>query len=138
MLVKNKILAVGNDPELLGIVQQGLGGEYDVVSTQDTGSGLRDEVHQESPDFIILDIMMPTLDGIEVCLQMRRWTQTPILMLTTWDTQEGMVRGLNLCSETYLTQAFGMEELKNRIESTLQRTTAPMIDPLVNIPTSMS
>ena len=142
MLAKNKILVIGNDPELLGLIQEELSDEYDVVSTQETGSGLRDEVHQECPEFIILDIMMPTLDGIEICLHMRQWTQTPILMCTAWETEDNKVRGLNLCSDTYLTQPFGTQELKNRIEQTLKRNAAVAAaaasDPLANIRTSMS
>ena len=123
MIAKTKILAVGNDPELLGLLQQELNnGDYEVVSTQDTEAGLRDELHEQRPDFIILDIMMPNLDGIETCLQLRQWSQVPILMLSTWNTAYGMVRGLNLGSESYLTEPFGIEELKTRINEMLKRT----------------
>jgi len=130
MLTKTKILAVGNDPALLGLLQQELNNDgYEVASTQDTGAGLRDELHEENPDFVILDIMMPNLDGIEICLHLRQWTQVPIMMLSTWDTEDGMVRGLNLGSESYLTDPFGIEELKVRINETLKRNTTAMIDP---------
>ena len=136
MITKTKILAIGNDPELLGLLQQKLNSDgYEVVSTQETGTGLRDELHQEQPDFIILDIMMPALDGIEMCLQLRQWTSLPIMMLTTWGTPEGTVRGLNLCSDSYLTEPFGIDILKTRINETLERNAAVTTDPFSNIPT---
>lgn len=137
MLAKTKILAIGNDPELLGLLQQELNNhDYKVVSTQDTGAGLRDELHQENPDFIILDIMMPTLDGIGTCLQLRQWTPLPIMMLSTWGAGDGMVRGLNLGSESYLSEPFGIHELKARINETIKRNATTMTDPLTNIGTS--
>ena len=137
MIAKTKILAVGNDPELLGLLQQKLNdGNYEVVSTQDTGGGLRDELHEENPDFIILDIMMPTLDGIGTCLQLRQWTQLPVMMLSTWGAADGMVRGLNLGSESYLTEPFSIDELKERINETLKRNATTMTDSLTNIRTN--
>jgi DNA-binding response OmpR family regulator len=133
MIAKTKILAIGNDPELLGLLQEELNGnDYEVASTQDTGAGLRDELHEADPDFICLDIMMPKLDGIGVCLHLRQWTQVPIMMLSTWGAGEGKVRGLNLGSEGYLTESFGIAELKARINNTLRRDAAAMTDPLTN------
>ena len=137
MLRKTKILAIGDDPALSRLLEQELrNGYYEVASTQDTGISLRDVLNQELPDFIILDIMMPTLDGIRICLHLRQWTQVPIMMLSTWGTRDGTVRGLNLGSESYLTEPFGVEELKARINQTLKRKTNAMIDPLTNIGTS--
>ena len=134
MIAKTKILAVGNDPELLGLLQEGLNSDdYEVASTQDTGPGLRDELHEENPDFIILDIMMPTLDGIGICLHLRQWTQVPIMMLSTWGTEDDMVRGLNLGSDSYLTEPFGTDTLNTRIEETIKRNSAAAADPLTNI-----
>ena len=130
MITKTKILAISSDPALLRLLQQELNdGDYEVASTQHTGISLRDVLYRELPDFIILDIMMPTLDGIEICLHLRQWTQTPIMMLSTWGTGDGMVRGLNLGSESYLTEPFGIDELKARINETLKRNAADMIDP---------
>jgi len=137
MMAKTKILAVGNDPALLGLLQKELNdADYEVVSTQDTGAGLRDELHQENPDFIILDIMMPNLDGIGICLQLRQWTQLPIMMLSTWGAEEGKVRGLNLGSNSYLTESFGIDKLRTRINETLQRNFATMKSTLTNIRSS--
>ena len=135
MISKTKILAVGSDPELLGLLQQELNNDgYEVVSTQDTGAGLRDELHEEHPDFIILDIMMPNLDGIGICLHLRQWTQVPIMMLSTWGTLDGMVRGLDLGAESYLTEPFGIDELKTQINETIKRNAAAMTNPHTGTP----
>ncbi|OGO44188.1 MAG: hypothetical protein A2137_03825 [Chloroflexi bacterium RBG_16_58_8] len=132
MLTKTKILTISRDPVLVSILQQGLnGGEYEIVNTQHTGYQLKEVVDAEQPAFIILDIIMPTLDGIGTCLQLRQWTQLPIMMLSTWGTGNRTVRGLNLCSECYLTEPFGVDALKTRIEETLKRTVAAT-DPLSN------
>lgn len=137
MLEKTKILAISSDPTLLKLLEQELSdGDYLVASTQNTGSSLKDLLDKAHPDFIILDIVMPTLDGIGTCLHLRQWTQTPIMMLSTWGTRDGMVRGLNLGSESYLTEPFGIDELKTRINETLKRSTTAMADPLTNIGTS--
>ena len=88
--------------------------------------------YQEHPDFVILDVIMPELDGIGVCLTIRQWSQVPIMMLSTWGTGGDMVRGLNLGSETYLTEPFGIDKLKIQINETLKRNASAMTDPLTN------
>ena len=139
MLTKKKILAISGDSELKDFLGRELGnGNYEVVSTKDTGLTLRDKIDKEKPDFIILDIMMPTLDGIEVCLRLRQWTKLPIMMLTKWGTDDGTVRGLNLSSDSYLTEPFGTDTLNIRIEDTIKRNSAAATDPLTNIYTSNS
>jgi DNA-binding response OmpR family regulator len=134
MPAKSKILTISNDSALLKFLRQGLnGGNYELATTQQTGVALKDVVDRELPDFIILDIMMPHLDGIGVCLHLRQWTQTPIMMLSTWGTADGMVRGLNLSSDSYLTEPFGFNEVKRRVNDTLNRSTIAMKDQLTNI-----
>jgi DNA-binding response OmpR family regulator len=122
MMAKTKILTISRDPVLVNFVQRELdNGNFEVVSTQHTDVQLRDVIIAEQPGFIILDIVMPSLDGIGTCLQLRQWTQTPVIMLTTWDTINGQVRGLNLSSDSYLTEPFGSNVLKKRIKETLKR-----------------
>jgi DNA-binding response OmpR family regulator len=122
MLAKIKILAVSRDTALVNFLQQKLGSEtYEVINTRHSGIQLRHVLEAEQPDFIILDIVMPTLDGIGTCLQLRQWTQLPIMMLSTWGTLGNAVRGLNLCSDSYLTEPFEADVLKKRIEDTLNR-----------------
>jgi DNA-binding response OmpR family regulator len=123
MLTKTKVLAISNDQEMLDLLDKEFNNcLYELFTTETSGVALRDELDEREPDFIILDIVMPNLDGIETCLHLRQWTQTPIMMLSTWGTGEGMVRGLNLSSDSYLTEPFGIDELKARIDDTLKRT----------------
>jgi len=136
MLAKTKILTISTDPVLVSFLQQGLNdGEYEIISTRHTGMHLRDVIDSEDPEFIILDIMMPTLDGIGTCLQLRQWTHLPIMMLSTWGTGDGTVRGLSLGSDSYLTEPFGVEVLKTRIDETLKRNAAATVDPLSDMRT---
>jgi DNA-binding response OmpR family regulator len=128
MTDKIKILTVSRDTSLVTILQKEFNdGNYEIINTERCGVYLRDVLRAENPAFIILDIIMPSLDGIGTCLQIRQWTQTPIMMLSTWDTCDCKVRGLNLGSDSYLTEPFGMDVLKTRIQDTLKRTTT--IDP---------
>jgi two-component system KDP operon response regulator KdpE len=134
MPAKTKILAISSDPTLLRLLQQEFSdGDYEIASTQHNGNGLRDMLCRELPDFIILDIMMPTLDGIGVCLHLRQFTQVPIMMLSTWGAEEGTVRGLNLGSNSYLSESFGTDELKARIKETLKRNSVAMAERVTNI-----
>jgi two-component system alkaline phosphatase synthesis response regulator PhoP len=125
MTDKTKILTISRDHVMVTLLQQELNdGRFEIVNTERTGLPLRDVIEVERPSFIILDIVMPTLDGIGMCLQLRQWTQTPIMMLTTWNTGDGKVRGLNLGSDTYLTEPFSIDVLKARINDTLKRSVA--------------
>ena len=125
MIAKTKILSISRDPVLVSFLQRELSGDdYEVVNTQQVGVYLKEVLDAENPDFIILDIIMPSLDGIGICLQLRQWTQTPIMMLSTWGAGSGTVKGLSLGSEGYLSDAFGADTLKKRIEETLRRTVA--------------
>ncbi len=132
MIPKRKILTVSRDSSLVTLLQKELNdGTFEIINTERSGVYLRDVLRAENPDFIILDIIMPSLDGIGTCLQIRQWTQTPIMMLSTWDTNGSTVRGLNLGSDSYLTEPFGMDVLKARIEDTLKRTTT--VDPFSSL-----
>jgi PleD family two-component response regulator len=130
MIGKTKVLTISRDPVLMNFVQRELGdGDFEIVSTQHNGIQLRDIINTELPNFIILDIMMPSLDGIGTCLQLRQWTQAPVIMLTTWDTNNGEVRGLNLSSDSYLTEPFRGNVLKKRIKDTLKRKELTNLQP---------
>jgi two-component system KDP operon response regulator KdpE len=122
MLAKTKVLAVSHDPRLVNFLQQALEtGEYEIVHTQHTGVQLKEVLEAERPGFIILDIVMPSLDGIGMCLQLRQWTRIPVMMLSAWGTSQDTVRGLNLSADNYLTKPFGGDVLKKRIKTTLKQ-----------------
>jgi DNA-binding response OmpR family regulator len=131
MRPKTKVLTISQDRSLVTLLQKELNdGNYEIVCTEHTGIQLKNVVAAENPEFIILDIVMPSLDGIGTCLQLRQWTQTPIMMLSTWDTDNNMIRGLNLGCDSYLTEPFGVATLKKRIEATLKRAAT---EPLSNV-----
>ena len=123
MLSKTRILAISRDPVLVSFLQKELDSfEYEIVHTERNGVQLKEILETEKPKFIVMDIVMPSLDGIGTCLQMRQWTQAPVLMLSTWGTGNGTVRGLNLSSDNYLTEPFGGDALKKRLKEALKRS----------------
>ena len=90
-----RILVVSSDPPLLNLFQNDLPAKsYQVTHTQDTGEELKAVLNKVLPDLVVLDIMMPQLDGIEVCLRLRQWSQVPIIMLSAWGTRKGMVKAI--------------------------------------------
>ena len=122
MLTKMKILSVTRDPILASFLQKTLqDDDYEVINTQHSGVYIKEVLDAEQPELVVVDVMMPSLDGIGTCLQLRQWTQAPIMMLSTWGTVAGQVKGLNLGSEGYLSEAFGADVLKQRIAEMLAR-----------------
>jgi DNA-binding response OmpR family regulator len=95
---------------------------YDVVALADGEAALRALATQQ-PDLIVLDIMLPTIDGFEVCRQVRRTSSVPILVLTARDDEVDRVVGLELGADDYLTKPFSMRELLARVKALLRRRT---------------
>ncbi|MFC2066081.1 response regulator [Chloroflexota bacterium] len=99
-MAKSKILIISSDGVMSKLIHENLGkGDYHVASTQYIKEELGTILKEESPDLIILDIMMPGQDGIGVCLYIRQLTQVPIIMLSVWGAGEGKIRGLDLSAE---------------------------------------
>ncbi len=127
MMAKVKTLVISNDPAMLKFLQQNLGENgYHIATTQRTEEDLKEVLDRELPDLVILDIMMPSLDGIEICLRIRQWSQVPIMMLSTWGAGEGKIRGLDLAAESYLTEPFGTDAFRARLREVLQHNFATM------------
>lgn len=119
---EKKILIVTGEPELLGLLERNLPQEdYKVTSIGDIGDDLKEVVDRFLPDLIILDVLMPWLDGVEVCLRLRQWCQVPVIMLSTWEAEKDTVRSLELSSDNYLTEPYGVADLMAQIEDTLCR-----------------
>lgn len=93
---------------------------YDVVALADGEAALR-ALAAHKPDLIVLDIMLPTIDGFEVCRQVRRTSSVPILVLTARDDEVDRVVGLELGADDYLTKPFSMRELLARVKALLRR-----------------
>ncbi len=93
---------------------------YDVVVAKDGADGLA--LHARThPDLVILDIMLPALDGFEVCRRIRSWSKTPILMLTARGDEEDRIQGLDLGADDYLVKPFSPRELVSRVRAILRR-----------------
>ena len=78
--------------------------------------------HESRPDLVILDLMLPKVDGLEVCKQIRRDSDVPIIMVTARDEEIDKLLGLELGADDYITKPFSLRELKARIKAVLRRT----------------
>ncbi len=121
MTEKTTILLVDDDPQLLRLVRANLESVgYRILVAMDARSGLA-LIDAEMPDLIILDIMLPGIDGYELCQRIREFSATPIIMLTAKVEDVDKVRGLKLGADDYLTKPFSVQELLARVEAVLRR-----------------
>lgn len=120
-----RILVVDDDPKIASFLRRSLVLEGYEVSVANSGTdGLR-IIGEQPPDLMILDIMMPGVDGIEVCRRVRAAGETlPILMLTARDSTADRVRGLDTGADDYLVKPFALEELLARVRALLRRNAA--------------
>jgi DNA-binding response OmpR family regulator len=117
----SKVLLVDDDKTLLDVLKYNLEKErYDVVVASDGAQAL-ELARAEEPDLIILDVMLPGLDGLEVCRILRKDTTVPILMLTAKGEEVDRVVGLELGADDYITKPFSIRELLARVRATLRR-----------------
>lgn len=117
-----KILMVEDEESILEAVRYSLDRDgYQVVTAQDGLTGLALS-RNESPDLIILDIMLPNLDGIEVCKEIRKTSSIPIIILTAKGEEIDRIIGLEIGADDYITKPFSMRELIARIKALLRRT----------------
>jgi DNA-binding response OmpR family regulator len=123
-----KVLVIDDDLSLVSLLRIGLEREGFTVVTADGGQeGLR-RAYETHPDVIVLDIMMPDIDGWTTCERLRTMCNTPIIMLTAKDSQRDVLRGLSLGADDYLTKPYSFDELKARILSLLRRSSAQVMD----------
>jgi len=117
-----KVLLVEDEENLLQALKYNLEREgYSVLAATDGERGLQLAV-QAKPDLVILDIMLPKLDGLEVCRLLRRESSVPILMLTAKAEEVDRVVGLELGADDYVTKPFSMRELRARVKALLRRS----------------
>ena len=116
------ILIVEDEPNLLHTLQYTLKQEgYTALTASDGETGLRMAASM-APDLVILDVMLPALDGFEICRILRRESSVPILMLTARGEEVDRVVGLELGADDYVTKPFSMRELLARVRNLLRRT----------------
>lgn len=116
-----KILIIEDDPQISSLVQKGLTEESFVTRVSNDGLRGLDEFHFWSPDLVILDIMLPGMNGLQVCAKIRENSQVPILMLTALGTAENVALGLDSGADDYLPKPFKFIELNARVKSLLRR-----------------
>lgn len=117
----DKVLLVEDDPTLLETLEYNFARQgYEVLTARDGLSAVQ-VARRERPDAIVLDIMLPGLDGIEVCRTLRREMPVPIIMLTARGEEIDKVVGLEVGADDYLTKPFSMRELVARVKALLRR-----------------
>jgi DNA-binding response OmpR family regulator len=120
--MESKILVVEDDPTLLDTLQYNLARQQYEVLTASDGLAALDIARRERPDLILLDLMLPGLDGLEVCRVLRQEMTVPILMLTARGEEVDKVVGLEVGADDYITKPFSMRELLARVKAQLRRT----------------
>ena len=116
-----KILLVEDEPNIARFVELELGHEgYEVTKAEDGREGLK-LAEEGSYDLMLLDIMLPGLNGLEVLRRLRKSSQLPVIMLTARDAVMDKVTGLDMCADDYITKPFSIEELLARIRTALRK-----------------
>lgn len=116
-----RVLAIDDEAEALRMLEFMLKAQgFDVVTAQDAPSGLR-AAYQAHPDAILLDVMMPDVDGFEVCRRLREMTDVPIIFVTAKGTIEDTVRGFSVGADDYVVKPFDSTELSSRLMACLRR-----------------
>lgn len=125
-----KILVVEDEERIRNFLQRGLILDgYEVETAADGQSGLH-KFHETTPDLILLDVMLPGIDGLEVCRRLRETSNVPVLMLTAKEAIEDRVAGLDAGADDYLVKPFALDELHARVRALLRR--APSAPPQIH------
>lgn len=117
-----KILVVDDEPPIVNVLSYNLKrANYEVITASD-GKQALEQARHEQPDLIILDLMLPEVDGLDVCRILRRERDVPIIVLTARDEEIDRVVGLELGADDYVVKPFSMRELMARVKNILRRT----------------
>jgi two-component system KDP operon response regulator KdpE len=116
-----RILVVDDEPRMIGFIRMNLELEgYQVIEAHDGLTAL-EAVRTQLPDLVLLDIMMPKLDGFETLRMLREFSSIPVVMLTAKGEEDDKVMGLELGADDYVTKPFGPRELSSRVRAVLRR-----------------
>ncbi len=127
-MARGKILVVDDEPKIVRLVRAYLERDgFEVIEAAD-GRRAVAAARRQSPDLIVLDVMLPELDGLEVCREIRRFSDVPIIMLTARDEDADKLVGLELGADDYVTKPFSPGELVARVRAVLRRTRPMDVD----------
>jgi two-component system response regulator MprA len=115
------VLVVDDDPKITQLLRRTLSIEGYKVQTAESGVAGLEAARTHEPDLVILDVLMPGMDGLEVCRRLRASSETPILMLTAKDDVSDRVEGLDSGADDYVVKPFALEELLARVRALLRR-----------------
>jgi len=135
--MKLKIIIVDDEPKILRLVSANLRSQDYHVSTYTNGYEMLEEYDRIMPDLILLDILMPEIDGFEVLETLRSFTNVPIIMLSACHDAADKVTALDLGSDDYMTKPFTLEELYARIRAVLRRTGSQSQPTVINTSTKI-
>jgi DNA-binding response OmpR family regulator len=127
--VPSRVLVVEDEETLRFTLAHNLRREGYEVTTVARGDDALKVARELEPDLVILDLMLPGVDGMQVCRLLRRDTQVPIIMLTALGGEGDRVRGLDIGADDYMAKPFGMRELLARVRALLRRTAPPAAIP---------
>jgi DNA-binding response OmpR family regulator len=120
-MLASKVLVADDDEKIRELLELYLSKEGFAVEQAADGAEAILKAQQLKPDLIVLDIMMPVMDGMEVCRQVRKFSKVPIIMLTARDEDEDRILGLELGADDYLSKPFNPRELVARVKAVLRR-----------------
>ena len=117
-----RIFIVEDEHRIARFLQMELEHEGFQTATEENGRRAFERIIQEKYDLVLLDIMLPEMDGLTICRQVRELSEVPIIMLTAKDEVEDKVNGLDIGADDYITKPFGLRELNARMEAVLRRS----------------
>lgn len=118
----DRVLVVDDEPRYLRLIRFNLEAEGYHVASAATGEEGLTALARQVPDLVVLDVMLPGMDGFEVCSRIREVSTVPIIMLTARGAEEDKVRGLRLGADDYVAKPFSAQELLARVEAVLRRS----------------
>ncbi len=123
-----RILVVDDEPRMIGFIRMNLELENHFVIAAQNGQEALDAIRTQLPDLVLLDVMMPELNGFETLRMLREFSDIPVIMLTAKGEENDKVFGLELGADDYITKPFGPRELSSRIKAIFRRLERPSTD----------
>lgn len=132
MTKRPAVLVVDDEPQIVRALRTSLSGAGYDADAAETGTDALNRAAMRPPDAIVLDLVLPDMSGIEVCRELRRWTEAPILVLSAVGDEREKVEALDAGADDYVTKPFGIDELLARLRALLRRADPP-VTPVIEL-----